>query len=187
MKVLKLCDDRELPIRVEAATALRTFLDIKQEEIISGILPQIPLVMENLFNIFTQVRWLVVSPWGTRGATVMVHVNGYCGVSMGVHGFESSLVSPEQVQENEMVVYTLETLILNFASEIPPYAVQLVTCLSSTLLKMIDMTAGDKSEGESPTSAMSSNYDEEDYAISAISVASTISRYDSVSGYEAIQ
>lgn len=56
MKVAELCGDRELPIRVEAATALRTFFDIHDEKIRDSISTQIPQLMEKLLNVMAQVK-----------------------------------------------------------------------------------------------------------------------------------
>lgn len=54
-RVTDLCEDRELLIRVEAAVALRTFLDVEQVEIRAAVAAQIPRLMEKLFNVMAQV------------------------------------------------------------------------------------------------------------------------------------
>lgn len=61
LKIVDLCSDSELPIRVAAATALGPFFGIEQEEIHKFVELQIPLLMERLLNVMTQVRTTIMS------------------------------------------------------------------------------------------------------------------------------
>lgn len=146
LKIVDLCSDQELPIRVMAAITLGAFLDIEQEDIKTAISSRMPVLMEKL------------------------------------------LIVMAQVPNNDMIITTLENLVSHFGEQIPPYAVELVRYLAAAFLRMVNLATRSEKDDETTTTttttttdasspvSTSSEGDEEDFTLSAMSFASAISR-----------